>query len=227
MLWRILSKTGLIYCARTFETFSAAIFAVAVIAFYGEAIPTGELPTVGERAIYIRSNGIHTELILPTESPEMDWKSFIVTESFGDSISLEYVVFGWGDKGFFMNTPEWSDLTVKTASSALLLPTSTAMHVAYRDTPVENADCIKLMVSAKQYEEICSYVQNSFYSSTDQAELIPGKGYGKSDNFYEAKRSYHIFRTCNTWTSNALKEAGIKTSVLAIFPNSVMGHLRR
>lgn len=225
MLWRILSKTGLIYCAGAFEAFSAAVFAFVLIAFYGEAIPTGELPTKGERAIYVRSNGIHTELILPTETPEMNWKDFIPIEDFGDSISRDYLVFGWGDKGFFMNTPQWSDLTLKTLTSALFLPTSTAMHVAYYRKPEENTECRKLMVSTEQYQDICGFVKRSFMTNSKKAQLIPNRGYGESDNFYEANKSYHMFRTCNTWTSNALKEAGIKTSTLAIFPDGVMSHL--
>lgn len=226
MLWRILSKTSLIYCARAFEAFFAAIFTFVLIVFYGEAIPTGEIPNKGDIPIYVRSNGIHTELILPAVTKVMDWKEFIATEDFGDSISYEYLVMGWGDKGFFMNTPQWSDLTAKTTASALFLPTSTAMHVAYRDIPVENAECIKLMITQKQYSDICNFAKESFVKKDARAELIPNKGYGVSDNFYEAKNSYHLFRTCNSWTSNAMKRAGIRTSALAVFPNAVMSHFK-
>jgi len=227
MLWRILSKTGLIYCAGAFEAFSAAIFAFVLIAFYGEAIPTGEVPTEGDRYIYVRSNGIHTELILPTESNEIDWKETIEPKDFGENMSFEYIVFGWGDKGFFMNTPEWSDLTPSTATSALLVPTSTAMHVGYEPKPLENENCVKVYVSKKQYRKIIRYIENSFLLKNERVQLIPGKGYSHNDNFYEAKNTYHAFRTCNTWTSNALKEAGIRTSALAVFPNSVMGHFKK
>ncbi len=227
MLWRILSKTGLIYCAGVFEAFSATAFAFVLIAFYGEAIPTGEVPTEGDHYIYIRTNGIHTELILPTDNGTVDWKKTIYPKDFGDSISLEFIVFGWGDKGFYMNTPEWSDLTAKTATSALLIPTSTAMHVAYEPRPFENDDCVKVRLSKKQYLQIVGYINKSFLLKDDKVQLIPGKGYAPNDNFYEANRSYHLFRTCNTWTSNALKEAGIRTSALAVFPNGVMGHFRK
>ncbi|MCR9173267.1 MAG: TIGR02117 family protein [bacterium] len=227
MLWRILSKTGLIYCGRAFEAFSAAAFAFVLIAFYGEAIPTGDMPKDGDHYLYVRSNGIHTELILPTSNGTVDWMETIAREDFGENISTEYLVFGWGDKGFYMNTPEWSDLTAKTASSALLVPTSTAMHVGFEPAPVENDDCIKIYVTKKQYLKITDYVHRSFLLKDDKVQLIPGKSYGPNDNFYEANSSYHLFRTCNTWTSNALKEAGVRTSVLAVFPNGVMGHFRK
>ena len=227
MLWPILSKTVLIYCAGALEAFSAAAFTFVLIAFYGEAIPMGEVPKDGDHYIYVRSNGIHTELILPTDNGTVDWTETIAIENFGDNISKEYMVFGWGDKGFYMNTPEWSDLTAKTAGSALLLPTSTAMHVGFEPPPQENKDCVKIQVSKKQYLKIVEYINNSFLERNDEVQLIPGKGYGPNDNFYEAQRSYHLFRTCNTWTSNALKEAGIRTSLFAIFPNAVMGHFRK
>ncbi|XOV68162.1 MAG: TIGR02117 family protein [Fluviicola sp.] len=227
MLWRILSRTGLVYFGRTFEVFSAAAFAFVLIAFYGEAIPTGDVPEKGDHYIFVRSNGMHTELILPTDNGTVDWTETIAREDFGANISTEYVVFGWGDKGFYMNTPEWEDLTAKTASSALLVPTSTALHVGFEPRPVENKDCVIIYLSKEQYLKISSYIRKSFRLKNNQVQLIPGKGYGVNDNFYEANRSYHLFRTCNTWTSNALKEAGVRTSAFAIFPNGVMGHFRK
>jgi len=227
MLWRILSKTGLIYCAGAFEAFSAAAFAFVLIAFYGEAIPMGEVPNDGDHYIFVRSNGIHTELILPSNNGTVDWSGTITRDDFGDNISTDYMVFGWGDKGFYMNTPQWEDLTAKTATSALLVPTSTAMHVGFEPRPQENKDCVKIQLSKKQYLKIVAYINNSFLQKEGRVQLISGKGYGTSDNFYEANRSYHLFRTCNTWTSDALKEAGIRTSALAVFPNAVMGHFRK
>lgn len=76
MLWRILSRTGMIYTAGLLELFAAASMAFLLIAIYGEVIPTGQLPDAGERHVYVRSNGIHTELCFPTVSPEVDWSTF-------------------------------------------------------------------------------------------------------------------------------------------------------
>lgn len=226
MIWQILSRTGMTYFAGTFEAFSAAIFAFMIIAFVGEAMPTGERTTDGEMYIYVRSNGIHTELCLPTENQEIDWRTDFPKADFDANISTEFIVFGWGDKGFYVNTPRWEDLTVSTAGSALLVPTPTAMHVAYEPEPIENEQCVKVYVTKSQYKKIRAYVRESFRTNQGKMQIIPGKGYGINDNFYEAKHSYHLFRTCNSWTSNALKEANIRTSILAVFPHGVMRHLR-
>jgi len=227
MIWQILTRAWLTYFAGAFEVFSASVFAFLVIAFYGEVIPTGSLENEGDMHIYVRSNGIHTELVFPTESGPIDWKAFISTEDFGDSISQDYITFGWGDKGFYMNTPTWEDLTAKTAVSAIAIPTPTAMHVSYEPQPLENENCVKLNLTKEQYKRLVAYVRESFHVMDTRVVLIEGKGYGKNDNFYEARRSYHLFRTCNTWTNNALKEADVRTAVLAVFPNGVMGHLKK
>lgn len=126
-----------------------------------------------------------------------------------------------------MNTPEWKDLTPKTAISAILLPTPTAMHVAYEGSPMEFERCVKVKLSKVQYKRLVSYVKGSFRRERGKVQLIPNKGYGPNDNFYESHRSYHAFRTCNTWTNRALKRAQVKTGVLAIFPEGVLRHLRK
>ena len=226
MIWRILSKTGITYFARVFEVFFAVTYAFLIVTFVGELMPTGEKTIDGDIFIYVRSNGIHTELCLPTVAQGVDWRTDFPKADFDANISTEFIFFGWGDKGFYMNTPKWGDLTAATAGSALFLPTPTAMHVAYESEPRENEQCVKVHVTMSQYLEISAYVQESFAKKQQKVQLIPGKGYGINDNFYEAKNSYHLFRTCNSWTSGALKKANIRTSILAIFPHGVIRHLR-
>ncbi|MDK7354048.1 DUF2459 domain-containing protein, partial [Rothia aeria] len=46
--------------------------------------------------------------------------------------------------------------------------------------------------------------------------------YGEDDAFYEANGKYSIFYTCNTWTNNVLKKAGLKASFWAAFDDGLM-----
>lgn len=227
MIWRILSRTWLRYLGATSELIGAVIFAFLVVAFYGEALPTGDLKESGDVYFYVRSNGIHTDVCLPAENAYTNWHDFIPVRDFGSEVSKDFISMGWGDKGFFMNTPQWEDLTVSTAFSAIALPTPTAMHVTYEAEPEENARCVKVYVTRAEYEKMVHFIKHSFDTHEKKAELIPGKGYTDHDNFYESNRSYHLFRTCNTWTSSVLKAGDVKTAWLAVFPNGVMGHLKR
>lgn len=69
--------------------------------------------------IYILSNGVHTDIVVPIKNEIKDWRNeiqFNQTQS-KDSL-MNFIAFGWGDKGFYLDTPEWSDLKASTACKA-------------------------------------------------------------------------------------------------------------
>jgi hypothetical protein len=45
--------------------------------------------------------------------------------------------------------------------------------------------------------------------------------YGDNDAFYEAIGSYNLFKTCNTWTNNALKSCGQKACFWTPFESGI------
>lgn len=134
---------------------------------------------------------------------------------------FEYINIGWGDKGFFLDTPQWSKLKVSTAINAAFLPSATAMHVTYSSKPIASRTCLAVYLSKKEYSKLTHFIQTTFQLIDNCPILIKGKGYSPADNFYEANGSYHMFQTCNSWTNSALKKANIPTSIYAFFPNGV------
>jgi len=74
--------------------------------------------------IYVVSNGVHTDIILPLESINTQ-----IIQNLHLHPNTKYVAFGWGDKGFYLNTPTWGDLTFSTAVNALFLKSQSAIHV--------------------------------------------------------------------------------------------------
>lgn len=177
--------------------------------------------------IFIKSNGVHTDICLPVNTIHTNWKEFIPVEDFPNVQKHEYVSFGWGDKGFFLDTPTWDDLTFTTFFNAAFLPSETAMHVQYLENqPVLTTDCKQKFISSENYKALIDYIKTSFrLNSENQVDLIPERGYWSNDNFYEANGSYHLFNTCNAWTNGALKVAGVRTAVLALFQDGIMRHL--
>lgn len=183
---------------------------------------------VGEIDMYVASNGIHTDICLPVTSYGVDWTEFISTNSFnGIKKRPKYISIGWGDKGFFLDTPEWGDLTFETAFNAAFLPSPTAMHVAYKnECPIENEKVKYCPITKIKFLLLVDFIKTSFQLQNNQSPIIiEGKGYTEFDNFYEAKGNYHLFRTCNTWTNKALSIAGVKTSALALFEKGILRHL--
>lgn len=192
----------------------------------GKGIRVGELNANEEIAIYIQSNGVHTDVVFPACSNAIEWYDFINPEEFKNQTDQSWITIGWGDKGFFLDTPTWADLKFSTAFNAAFLPSPTAMHIAYSEEPTENENRIKTTISLNQYRKMIAFVKNSFQVNNNLPILIPNKGYGDKDNFYEANGKYHLFRTCNTWTNDVLKVGGIRTSLLALFSDGILEPLK-
>ena len=216
--------------ARGLEGFMAFLFFYLVVALYGAAIPVGEIHKKGDIDIYVQSNGVHTDVCLPVHTKVMNWNKFIPAEPYGESGGHEFIAIGWGDKGFFLDTPTWAELKVSTALNAAFLPSATAMHVMYCEEPNEGVDenghtKIKVHLSKRQYRLLIKYVKSTFKTSNGKVDLIPNRGYSEADNFYEANDSYHMYRTCNRWTNCALKAAHVRTGFFALFPDGILNHL--
>ena len=200
------------------------------IVLIGASFPinTDYNPENGEIEIFVTSNGVHTDLCLPVETALINWTEFINTKTFGGiNQNPKFISIGWGDKGFFLDTPEWSDLSLSTAVNAAFLPSSTAMHVTYFSRkPIESQSIKKCVITKEKYIELIGFIKQSFVIKLDMTpQLIPNAGYNSRDNFYEAKGSYSLLRTCNTWTNDALAIAGVQTSALALFENGILRHL--
>lgn len=179
-----------------------------------------------EIQFYVVSNGVHTDVCLPVKNDVYDWTRLIATQDFGEVSDLpEYIGIGWGDKGFYLETPTWADLKVSTAFKAIFLPSETAMHVTYFDfAPAESDGVVKCSMDRDEYLRLIDYINASFEKSGNDVDvkLIAGKGYSLVDNFYEANGSYWGLKTCNTWTNDALKVAGVTTSYHALFEPGIM-----
>lgn len=83
----------------------------------------------------------------------------------------------------------------------------------------ENQHCVRIDISRDQYRRLIQYIDKTFDTdSTGLPHLIPTNAvYSGADAFYEAKGSYNLFKTCNTWTNKGLKVAGQKASLWAPF----------
>ena len=125
-----------------------------------------------------------------------------------------------------METPTWADLKFSTAFNAACSGSETAMHVAYHENePHVTPDSKAKYIEPKKYLELIEYIKGSCKLDAEKVDLIPNKGYWHNDNFYEANGAYHLFNTCNAWTNEGLKIAGVRTALLALFSDGIMRHL--
>jgi uncharacterized protein (TIGR02117 family) len=179
--------------------------------------------------ILVIDNGIHTDLVLPANSRTIDWRKYLHLKDYaGADSNFTHFAFGWGNRKFYMETPEWKDLNLEVAFTAAFGIGKSAMHVYYLQTPPKpGIRSIAIKLSEAQYQKLTDYILRSFKQENGQFELIKGKGYGRTDNFYEANGHFSLLKTCNGWVNGALKAADIKTVGWAPVPHFMMRKLRK
>lgn len=182
--------------------------------------------TAGGVEIFVKSNGVHTDIVVPAAHQLKNWRASFPENNFGADSSFQYLAFGWGDKGFYLYTPTWADLKFSTAFKAAFFMGTTAMHVSYyRDSPKESESCRRIQISEEEYKKLVAYIHSSFQVKGKDYMAIDHPGYGRHDLFYEANGTYSFLKTCNCWTGSALKKAGVKIGIWTPLQSGVLGSL--
>ncbi len=180
--------------------------------------------------IYLSTNGMHTDFILPTITSVYDWTKVINQQYFQLSPeSLSFLGVGWGDKAIYLDIPTWGDLTLKMGLNSLLLPTPTILHVtAYDALPSEKLKIEKITVSSSQYAQLCDFILSYFArDEKEDVRLIEGAGYTENDVFYHANGVYHAFQTCNIWINKGLKTIGVRTTLWSPLDKGLFYQLKK
>ncbi|SHL84156.1 conserved hypothetical protein [Chryseobacterium polytrichastri] len=168
-----------------------------------------------EIPIYIYTNGVHTDIVMPVKNDMQDWsKKIPFANTKSKKTDYNYIGVGWGDKGFYLDTPTWADLKFSTAFKAAFWLGESAMHCTYYKTMTEADDCKIIMISRSQYKKLVQFVNDKFDKDQNgNFILIPTNAvYSDNDAFYDAQGKYSFLYTCNTWSNNALKAAGQKAA---------------
>ncbi len=178
--------------------------------------------------IFVRSNGVHTWIMMPKVNRYMDWRPFAPGEHLRDPRygRGNYIAVGYGDRDFYLNTPTWDDLSLRTAGAALLGTGPTLLHVEHDDDPRPNEWTRPIVLRPQEYRRLALYIRARFKLDA-QGRPVPllGRGYGAWDMFYEANGGYSFVMTCNEWTGRALRAAGIRTGLWTPLEQSIMWRL--
>lgn len=202
-----------------------ALSLLGVVALYLGAAWAGSLTPVNAQRrearegvqIYVATNGIHTGLIVPASEAGIDWLQRVRPEHLADpQLTGRWLLFGWGDRDFYLNTPGWRDLTPLTAVKAVTGSGGSLIHVDHLQTPEEAVDIRPITLSPAEYRRLADFIESHF------APGGPIKGYGERDLFYPARGRYSALRTCNNWTAEALTYAGVRVGRWTPFQGGVM-----
>ncbi|SIT96567.1 conserved hypothetical protein [Epilithonimonas bovis DSM 19482] len=207
------------------------VFLYVILALLLPLIPINAKKTTDPKVVelYILTNGVHTDLVLPVRTSQIDWSQKLPFKNTkGQKTDFRYIAFGWGDKGFYLDTPTWSQLKFSTAFKAAFWLSDSAMHCTYYKQMKEGNDCKKMMLTEQQYQDLIQFIDSRFdKDAAGHYILVPTIAvYGDDDAFYDAKGSYNFTYTCNTWANDGLKVAGQKAALWTATDFGIFRHYK-
>lgn len=192
---------------------------IMLIVMGGSTIPANRVatpPTQGV-TIHIYTNGVHTGLVLPTVNALHDWRRRVPASDLPDPRRAgQWLLFGWGQRDFYLNTPTWDQVDPATVVRAMVGSDRTLMHVDHLRRVWRGPDLRAVVVTPEQYRKLVAAID---------ADFAPGAaiaGYGPDDVFYPGRGRYSSVRTCNEWTGEKLRAIGVRVGIWTPLSWSVM-----
>ncbi|OCP36384.1 urease-associated protein [Ensifer sp. LC163] len=219
-IWRVLKWTAY------------GVSALILAAVLGTVVPRPLLPNTataaavvsaaaGER-ILILSGPIHTDIAIPLN--EETRARFAFAGEAGvplDHPEARWLIFGWGGRSFYLETPTWSELKPMPVVRALTLDRS-VMHVDIAGAIVEPQPSVESVdLERAEFEKLMTFISESFARNGSAVVPVEGFSYGYADRFFEAEGTFNALFGCNTWTAQALREAGLQTGFWSPLPSTL------
>ena len=214
------------------KRFSIILASVAVLIGAGTVVPRpfwqmSAAQAQGEnRRILVLSNPIHTDIAIPA-TPET-LKRFAFLGDAGLDLgnpNLRYIVFGWGGRSFYTETPTWADLKALPVMKSFTLDRSVMHAELSGDIPSDDPAVTALTVSAEGFDHLLRFIRGSFADKTEKPAPLD-VSYGENDAFFAAGGFFNALAGCNTWTAAALREAGLTSGWWTPLPPLLAASLR-
>lgn len=194
----------------------SGLLLVVLLLVLGTVVPrpffADEANDAKEREILLLSNPIHTDIALPVDDDLR--RVFAELQEGGIAVNhpaAATLVFGWGGRSFYIQTPTWADLKPMPVLRSFTLDSS-VMHVDVTgDFPADLAGVKRLRISEAGYQRLIAGISASFVRQDGRVQLVPGVAYGLTDAFFEANGWFNALAGCNTWSAAMLRQAGIRT----------------
>jgi hypothetical protein len=139
---------------------------------------------------------------------------------------VRYVLFGFGDRHYLLNHGSRAG----SLSGALFPGAGLVLLTALKATPEEAfgaAAVIRLTVSAKQGKALEDFVWKTLATTEGIASVLALGPYDGS-YYYASATRYSGLHTCNTWTAEGLRAAGLNIRIFGVeFSGQVWRQVQR
>uniref|UniRef100_Q476P4 Lipoprotein n=1 Tax=Cupriavidus pinatubonensis (strain JMP 134 / LMG 1197) TaxID=264198 RepID=Q476P4_CUPPJ len=207
--------------ARTIRllTGAAALASAACAPLPPAPSTTPAIPVAATIAVVARD--WHTDVCLRSEDAGAGVHS--LASGFED---VRYLCFGFGDRSYVVRRNHG----IGTMLLALVPGRGVVLMTALRAPPADAfgaENVVSLAVGDAGLEGLQTYLRNAVERNADGGAIPLGAGPYEGGAYLSATAAYSLLYTCNTWTANALRHAGLPLAPIAVFADDVMMQVRR
>jgi uncharacterized protein (TIGR02117 family) len=172
--------------------------------------------------IFVESNGVHVSLIIPISAVGEDLSDLVRPDQLADpEMYGTHIMVGWGHGAVYRNARTWADVQSRDIASAIFGSDETTLHIYHLINPKVLPYRKTLSVTPQQYRTIVTQIRTTFRLNP-QGGSVAHPAYGADNLFYDSKGHYSAFHTCNNWTGEILRNAGVRIGLWTPLPGGVM-----
>jgi uncharacterized protein (TIGR02117 family) len=177
-------------------------------------------PAPPHEAIYVISGGWHTEVGLPVEALGGSLRALK-----RDFPSARYLVFGWGARDYYMaqdfGLGDLLRAAVPGPAVMLVIPLETSPEAFFGASNV-----FLLRAPPNGTQRLSQFLWEYLVIEENGTPVRIGTGPYPQSVFYASTGTYNLGHTCNTWTAEALRAAGLPVNAAGVvFAGQVLDQL--
>jgi uncharacterized protein (TIGR02117 family) len=169
------------------------------------------------------SNGWHTAIVVPRSE-------FVATGLLPESAhypGAAFLEFGWGDRVYYPAQEKTLGMTLGaalTATPAVLHMAGLARAPGPRDA---DSEVVRVALTEGGFRHLVRAIADEFKRPEGGRAEPTSPGLYPDSHFYDARGTFHLLNTCNTWTARMLRAGGVKLSPSGVITaDELMARLR-
>ncbi|RLK31538.1 uncharacterized protein (TIGR02117 family) [Cupriavidus plantarum] len=216
--------TGVVRLRALATTIALAATAVAC-AGTTPATPQGPVTTT----IHVAERDWHTDICLGIEDAGPALMALTGRGNRGKDYDARFLCFGFGDRGYLLSADRGTWTTLLALLSALIPGDGAILLTVLRDTPAAafgSDKAVRAGVDQAGLQRLRTFLLHAVRTDTTGAAMHLGDSTYPGEIFLAATATYNGLYTCNTWTADGLRAAGIPIDGPVLFPRGVMTQVR-
>jgi len=192
---------------------------VVILAYLGATVVGALLPAEAESGtqgppserILLLTTTLHADFAIPVTEELRARFAFLADKGVPmEHPNLRYLVFGWGSRAFYTNTPTMTDIRPGPTIRAVVGDDSVLHILPARDIAVGEG-VLPVMLPPGGIDRLVDFIDATFVRKGGVPVPVDHPGYGMGDVFYEANGAFNILRPCNIWAAEGLRAVGLAT----------------